>query len=418
MRLSTEAAVRKTVIVAVAKTPVLDMHTHLYEPRFGSLLLWGIDELVTYHYLVAELFRAKPELTTAAFWKLSKRKQADLIWETLFIERAPISEACRGVVSCIQALGIKPGPKALEQARRYFAGQKAEGYIDQVFKLAGVSAVVMTNNPFDDEERPLWGERGKRDPRFIPALRIDNLLRDWPAAAKQLREMGYRASGGAKGPDSRGVKEVMRFLGDWAVKIQPVYMAASLPPEFDYPKRDACSVVLDKCLLPFSAESGLPLALMIGARLGVNPELRLAGDGVGRSNVEAVEALCRDWPDVKFLVTMLSRENQHQLCIASRKFGNMMPFGCWWFLNDPSIIEMMTAQRLELLGTSFVPQHSDARVLDQLIYKWKHSRQVIGKVLAGKFADVFNSGWPVTSQEIKREVERLFSGNFLEFVGS
>ncbi len=417
MKLSSEAAVRKAVRSAVNKTPVLDMHTHIYEPRFKSLLLWGIDELVTYHYLVAELFRARPELPKADFWKLSKKRQADLIWQALFVERAPVGEACRGIVTCLKALGITPGPKALEKARRYFAGQKTEAYVDKVFKLAGVSAAVMTNNPFDDEERPLWGECGKRDARFIPALRIDSLLRDWPGAAKQLRTMGYKASGGAKGPDAKGVKEVMRFLGDWAVKIQPVYMAASLPPEFDYPRRDACTAVLDKCLLPFSAEAELPLALMIGARLGVNPELRLAGDGAGRSSVEAVETLCREWPNVKFLVTMLARENQHQLCVAARKFGNMMLFGCWWFLNDPSIIEMMTAQRLELLGLTFVPQHSDARVLDQLIYKWQHSRLVIGNVLAEKFADAYGSGWPVTTAEIKRDVERLFSKNFTDFVG-
>jgi hypothetical protein len=76
----------------------------------------------------------------------------------------------------------------------------------------------------------------------------------------------------------------------------------------------------------------------------------------------------------------------------------------------------MTAERLELLGLSFVPQHSDARVLDQLVYKWRHSRQVIGEVLADKFADLWRSGWPVGRPEIERDVERLFSGNFLELV--
>ncbi len=417
MKLKTESAVRAAVRKAAAAAPVVDMHTHLCEPRFGGLLLWGVDELVTYHYLVAELFRTGPKLTPEHFWKLSKPKQADLIWQALFVERAPVSEACRGIVTCLQAIGIRPGPKALVAARKYFAGRKLKDYVNTVFKLSGVSHVVMTNNPFDDQERPLWARGGSRDRRFIPALRIDNLLRDWPAAARKLRSMGYRASGAAKGPDARGAREVTRFLNDWTSKMRPVYMAASLPPEFDYPGRDACCQVLNKCLLPFAEERDLPLALMIGARLGVNPRLRLAGDGVGRSRVEAVEALCREWPGVKFLVTLLARENQHGLCVAARKFGNLMPFGCWWFLNDPSIIEMMTAQRMELLGTSFVPQHSDARVLDQLVYKWRHSRAVIGKVLADKFADLFKSGWPVTREEIRREVERLFSGNFLEFVG-
>ena len=37
--------------------------------------------------------------------------------------------------------------------------------------------------------------------------------------------------------------------------------------------------------------------------------------------------------------------------------------------------------RLEMLGSAFTAQHSDCRVLDQLMYKWKHSRTVIADVL-------------------------------------
>jgi len=33
------------------------MHPHLHDPAFGELLVWGIDELLVYHYLVAEAFR-------------------------------------------------------------------------------------------------------------------------------------------------------------------------------------------------------------------------------------------------------------------------------------------------------------------------------------------------------------------------
>jgi hypothetical protein len=172
-----------------------------------------------------------------------------------------------------------------------------------------------------------------------------------------------------------------------------------------------------ECVLPFAKERGLPAAFMIGVRKLVNPELRLAGDSLGLSRVEAVERLCRDWPEVRFFITMLARENQHALCIAARKFKNLTPFGCWWFLNDPSIIREMTAERLELLGLSFVPQHSDARVLDQLVYKWTHSRKVIGEVLADKYADLLVAGWPVTSEQVRSDVDRLFSQNFVELSG-
>ena len=97
--------------------------------------------------------------------------------------------------------------------------------------------------------------------------------------------------------------------------------------------------------------------------------------------MSAVHRLCRVHPDNRFLVTMLSRENQHELCVAARKFANLMPFGCWWFLNNPSIVSEITRERLELFGPTFVPQHSDARILEQLLYKWPHSRRDIANAL-------------------------------------
>jgi hypothetical protein len=94
-----------------------------------------------------------------------------------------------------------------------------------------------------------------------------------------------------------------------------------------------------------------------------------------------------------------------------------MIFGCWWFLNNPSIIEEITRERLELLGLSLIPQHSDARILDQLLYKWKHSKEIIGKALADKYQDLTASGWMVSEAEIRRDVAALFGGNFDRFIG-
>jgi len=73
--------------------------------------------------------------------------------------------------------------------------------------------------------------------------------------------------------------------------------------------------------------------------------------------------------------------------------------------------------RLELLGTRFIPQHSDARVLDQLIYKWAHSRKVIADVLTRKYAGLIDAGWKLTTADIRRDVNALFAGNFKAFVG-
>ena len=114
---------------------------------------------------------------------------------------------------------------------------------------------------------------------------------------------------------------------------------------------------------------------------------------------------------------MLARENQHELAVAARKFSNLMVFGCWWFINNPSLIDETTRMRMELLGTSFIPQHSDARILDQLVYKWDHSRRLIAEVLAEKYEDLHDAGWPVTTAAVQRDVRLLLRDNFLEFVG-
>jgi hypothetical protein len=155
---------------------------------------------------------------------------------------------------------------------------------------------------------------------------------------------------------------------------------------------------------------------MIGVRRGVNLTLGPAGDGVGRADVAAVERLCAANPDLKFFATFLSRENQHELCVSARKFANLMPFGCWWFLNNPSIISEITTERLELLGTTFIPQHSDARVLEQLIYKWAHSREIIAECLVASYRRVIRSGFALSRARIEKDVRNMFQDNFARWV--
>jgi hypothetical protein len=155
---------------------------------------------------------------------------------------------------------------------------------------------------------------------------------------------------------------------------------------------------------------------MIGVKKLVNPGLKLAGDSVGKGDIDTVEYLCANYPDVKFLITMLARENQHELCVAARKFRNLMVFGCWWFLNDPIFIDEMTRMRIELLGTSMIPQHSDARVLDQVIYKWEHSKTIIADAIADHCISTAESGWEFSDEEIRRDVEGMFGGNFWSFL--
>jgi len=405
-----ETAVRR----AVADVTITDVHTHLFSPAHSDLLLWGVDELLTYHYLVAELFTIAPRtLTPAAFYAMPKSEQADLVWEYVFIGHGALSEAARGAITVLNRLGLDVGGRDLASIRKWFAEQNVNDYLAKVFELAGLDYAVMTNNPFVAEEVACWDEGLPVPACLRTALRIDPLTDNWAAAAKTMTDAGYDVQADGSGDSTANAR---RFLADWSAKLNPMYLAASMPNTFAYPADGPAAGAIDEVILPTAKALGLPVALMIGVRRGVNPPLGDGGDGVGVADVEAVQNLCAGNPDVKFLVTMLSRVNQHELTICARKFGNLHLFGCWWFCNDPSIITEMTLQRIELLGTAFTANHSDARVLDQLIYKWTHTRQVVADVLAGKYRLLYEAGWRPTHLEVTRDVRNVLGGSFEEFL--
>jgi hypothetical protein len=373
----------------LAGTKVVDIHTHLFPSSFERLLRWGIDDLLTYHYLEAELFRFS-DVRPDQYWALTTPERADLIWKTLFVDNTPLSEATRGVIAALTSLGLDSAATSLGPFRKFFASLDLADHVRHVFELAGVSDVVMTNDPLDPEEAPLWESGAVPGEGFRPALRLDRLLNEgaWTAA------------------DAR------RLLDTWSRRLKPVYLAVSLPDSFTFPAADARTTLLREAVLPVCRELGLPLSLMIGVRRGVNPALRSAGDASGRADLRALEALCGEFPANRFFVSVLSRENQHELCVYARKFSNLLPFGCWWFMNNPSIVEEITRERLEMLGTSFIPQHSDARILEQLIYKWRNTRRTLSAVLTNTYQLVAQDGRAVTRADIQRDVERLFRGNF------
>jgi len=288
----------------VMSTPVVDVHTHLYDPTFKQLLLWGIDDLLVYHYLVAESFRYL-DLPYDKFWALSKAEQADLIWNALFIEHSPISEACRGVLTALHLLGLDVKKRDLPALRRWFEAQPIDKHLDRCMELAGVSKIYMTNSPFDDLERPVWEKGFRRDDRFAAALRIDPLLLSWPETAPRLSKWGYKVD--ASTPPQKTFDEVRRFLAEWTKKLSARYVMVSLPAEFEFPARNMTTQLIEKAVLPHCRDHGLPFALMPGVRRAVNPQLQLAGDGSAVTNLTMLQNLCAGFPDNKFLVTILAR---------------------------------------------------------------------------------------------------------------
>src|SRR5207244_4050576 len=127
----------------------------------------------------------------------------------------------------------------------------------------------------------------------------------------------------------KSVSEVRRFLADWHKRMRPLYMAVSLADTFQFPDESVTGQLLSEAVLPSCRELGLPMSLMIGVRRQVNPRLRLAGDAVGKADLRAVENLCRSFPDNRFLVSVLSREDEHELAVSARTFINVRTL-CFW----------------------------------------------------------------------------------------
>ena len=71
--------------------------------------------------------------------------QADLIWDALFIQRSPISEATRGVLTTLVALGLEAHVKArdLNAIRSYYDTFRSEGlsgiesFVEKVYQISG-----------------------------------------------------------------------------------------------------------------------------------------------------------------------------------------------------------------------------------------------------------------------------------------
>ena len=148
-------------------TRFIDIHTHLFDPSFAELSLWGIDELLAYHYLEAELFRSS-SIRPEAYWALTKELRADLVWKTLFVENTPLSEATRGVIAVLQVFDLDSSATSLDSFRQFFRTQNFAEHVRRVFDLAGVSDVVMTNDPLDAGETALWNAGSQAVLDFMP----------------------------------------------------------------------------------------------------------------------------------------------------------------------------------------------------------------------------------------------------------
>ncbi len=384
----------------INSTPIFDLHTHLFPPKHEGYFLLGFKNLLNYHYLIAELLTAT-NIDASTFYSYNDEKKASLIWNELFEKRTPVSEACSGVLSILKELNIEINNKNFlsicDEYDRKIQSDK------NILKLSNVSSLVMTNNPFDLKEWSLFNTNDWDKKIYLASLRLDDLILDYEEALKK-----------AKDQTSNQKNTIVTYLEKCYSQSNPVYAAVSLNLETFH------TIFEDsfwRDILVWLENKNLPLSLMLGVKRAVNKEFGLAGDGIGNINLKELSNLCNSFPKNKFLVTCLSLNDQHELTVLARKHPNLRIFGFWWFMNQPTIIKQILKMRIDMLGFSFIPQHSDARVSDQLIYKWNHFKKILHPILLEYYQELLDKNFPISENILQRDIDNLFSGNAKKYLG-
>ena len=388
---------KETITDIINETKIFDIHTHLFPPEFKKYHLSGISEVLNYHYLIAELF-STTNINVKKFYKLTNKEKANIIWEELFQKRTPISEACKGVLTILSQLSIDYMSKSFDEINSEYSKLNLSDL--QIFKISKISNVVMTNNPFDKSEWQLFKNKNWDTNKYLASLRLDDILMNLDKCLDICKE-------NIDNFDNEN-DLIINYLDLVYDESKPVYAALSLN------NLQLNSFLKNKFIpdiLKWLEIKNIPLSLLLGVRRQVNKGFLLAGDGIDRIDLRNISEICNQYPNNKILCSCLSFNDQHELTVLARKYQNLKIFGFWWFMNQPSLIKIILNLRIELLGLNFIPQHSDARVTDQLIYKWIHFKTLLSKVLYNHYNDIQIKNFKISENQISDDVSKLFYKN-------
>ena len=235
------AKLRDAVGQEVDAAEAIDVHAHCFAAEYGDkLMAFGVDKLLTAGYGDADL-ACSPDLvaqylaisddTPDAFAALPVEEQANRVWRALFVERSPLSEACLGVVTTLEALGLHSEVEArdLGAVRRWYATQDGAKFNEKVMRLAKLRYVVSSHSPFfSSVQLGACLRPPPPPPRYRAALEVDSLLEgDWARVIATLDAAGEPRT-------LRGVSQLLERclagLGAHAVE----YISCSTPHTFTY----------------------------------------------------------------------------------------------------------------------------------------------------------------------------------------
>ena len=58
-----------------------------------------------------------------------------------------------------------------------------------------------------------------------------------------------------------------------------------------------------------------------------------------------------------------------------------------------------------------ITQHSDSRVLEQLIYKWIHFKGLLNNVISDQYLSLHETGYQMSAKDICRDINKILYTN-------
>lgn len=374
----------------VNSTPIFDIHTHLFPSKFKKYYNVGLVKLLNYHYLKAELF-SLGNIKIRNFNNLDDNKKAKIIWNNLFLNRYPLSTATQGVLRILKLYGVDDVNQKFDKILKITNDNQLSE--EDIFKITNIKQVVMTNNPFNKEERKILNLN--RDNKYLNSIRIDDLFME-PKNKKNLFTSYYLSS-------NEKIKIAIREIKKILKNNKPSYFSLSSENLDEFRNQ----LFFDD-FLPLLRQSKTPMMLLIGVKRQVNKLYKDAGDSIGTFNFNNLEKILIKFPNNNFLVSCLDYRDQFKMNVLARKFQNLKIVGFWWFNNNESVIENLLKQRFELLGDSFILQHSDARIVDQLVYKWLDFKSIYIKVMVEKYHKLLSLGYKIKTIDLEKKINFHF----------
>ena len=390
-------------------TNLIDINSDFYS--YGnSYFNFGFDTFITNENLINELFLTYKKFSKNEFIKFNKIRQADIIWENLFIKNTPISEACKEVLIILNLLNINVN-KNLNLIRLKFNSNifnidsndinelSYNYYIKYLFNKSKIKYTIMNFNIFSDYDIDKWENNLEKNPYIKISFNIDQLFLNLKKSYNFIEENGFF-------PSIMGIKQ---YISYWKNIINPKYFFITIETNKIYTYK----LIINEIVIPLSKNINLPIALNF-VNNGKFDEIQKINDNI--LSLEFIEMLCKNNKDCKFIAMFSYPINYNTLYEYQNKFSNLYIFDNTLSLKKTNLLELILKKKIDNLGINFTTFIGFNKTPEQCLYKSFILKKIIKEYLYEKYTELENIGLDISINQIKKDISILLKGNFEEFI--